>query len=358
MNGKVRLLIVDDSSFVRLAIARQMGADPEIEVVGFAHDGLEALEKVRELKPAVVTMDVTMPNMDGITALRHIMAECPTPVVMVSALTGDQAQVTFDALDEGAVDFFLKPGVSNPAGAGVVAEELRQKVKQAARIPPARLRPGMARRRPSYHAKPPLARHLAAMDLVIVVGSSTGGPNALTELLPAIPPDISAGILVVQHMPPGFTRSLADRLNAICQMEVKEAEPGDSLRSGRVLIAPGGYHMTVSKDGEIHLDQEPPVCGVRPSVDVTMASAASAYGRACLGVVLTGMGVDGTHGAEMIKASGGVVLAEDESTCAVYGMPRSVAEAGLADKKIPLPQIAPEVARLCRSRRPASEVRS
>lgn len=342
----IRVLVVDDSTFARFAISRQLDLDPEIGVIDFACNGLEAVEKISVLKPDVVTLDVEMPRMDGLTALERIMSECPTPVIMLSSLTGEGAKATIKALELGAIDFFLKPSLAAPAGVREAAVELRTKVKVAARarvyrsVASVGSKPTLSKAREHLRGKPPLATK------VVVIGSSTGGPRALCQLIPALPADIPAAILVVQHMPPGFTTTMAARLDQLSEMQVKEAEAGDVLMRGQVFVAPGDYHMTVTKSGTINVNQNPPVCGVRPSVDVTMESAAQAFAASSMGVVLTGMGSDGTRGTSLIKAVGGRVIAEDEYTCAVYGMPKSVAEAGNADRVVPLPRIARELVRM------------
>jgi two-component system chemotaxis response regulator CheB len=346
----LRVLIVDDSAFDRSVIGKKLSAHPDINVVGYAKDGLEAVAQVQALKPDVVTMDVSMPNLDGLGALERIMRDFPTPVVMLSALTGEQSQTTIAALELGAVDFYLKPSIASPTGAPGADLELVEKLKAAASVPAARLRSMAAWNRSHRLGAAPTLRTVeraGRFRAVVVIGTSTGGPRALAELIPALPRDLPAALLVVQHMPPMFTRSLAERLNHESQLEVKEAEEGDHLSPGRLLLAPGGYHMVVGKGGSVSLNQESPECAVRPAVNVTMASAARYYGRAVLGVVLTGMGSDGTRGSAAIKAAGGRVIVEAESTCAVYGMPKSVKDAGHADNVLPLNRMAEEIIRIC-----------
>lgn len=351
MTKKVRVLVVDDSAFARATVARVLNAAPDLEVVGFACDGADALLKVNELEPDVITLDVTMPGMDGLETLERLMSDRPTPVVMLSALTAENASVTIEALRLGAVDFFLKGPLANPAGHQGAAEGLAQKVRMAAHVPPGALgaRRGaehLARvRKPRGHGRP------RALQKVVVIGSSTGGPQALFQVLPKLPGSLPAAILVVQHMPPKFTDSLAQRLDRASAMSVKEARAGDEIKPGVVLIAPGGQHMTVSADGTVGLDNRPLVCGVRPSIDVTMESVVAIYGSASVEVVLTGMGVDGCRGAGMTKAAGGLVVAQDERTSTVYGMPKVVADAGYADKVLPLSEMAAEIVRVCTERR-------
>jgi two-component system chemotaxis response regulator CheB len=350
MEKGIKVLIVDDSAFARSAIAARLGTDSVIEVVGQAKDGLDAIEKTKELKPDVVTLDVVMPRMDGLAALERIMHECPTPVVMLSALTGKGADATIKALELGAVDFFLKPSIASPVGRDESTEELVRKIRVASQVKVSTRRRDTRPRQPVAASAKRARRQANDFNKVVVIGSSTGGPQALNQLIPAIPGDIPALVLIVQHMPSGFTKSLADRLDQLSHLDVREARSGDQVGPGMVFLAPGGYHMRVTTKGEIQLDQGATECGVRPSVNVTMESAARVYGASVLGVVLTGMGSDGTRGATLIKGAGGKVIVQDEATCAVYGMPASVVEAGKADKELPLPYIADEIVQICRER--------
>ena len=346
MEERVRVLVVDDSVFARNAISKSLETDSEIEVVGTATDGINAIEQVKALRPDVVTLDVSMPRMDGIEALDRIMSECPTPVVMLSALTGENTQATVEALEKGAIDFFLKASTLAPAGRNGESSELVVKVKTAAKVPIANLM-AASRTKLAQAGNRKVKVSSTARRKILVIGSSTGGPRALTELMPQLPADLPAAILMVQHMPAEFTRTLAERLNQASELDIREAKKGDSLEYGTALMAPGGYHMVVKKTGAIDLNQGPMVCGVRPSVDVTMESVAEKYGNVCLGVILTGMGSDGTEGSKQIRLVGGKVAAEHESSCAVYGMPRSVIESGNADTVVPLSRLADEIIRMC-----------
>lgn len=346
----VRVLIVDDSPFARLVISRKLSSDPEIEIAGHAGDGAEALEQVRRLEPDVLTMDVEMPGTDGLTGLQRIMAECPTPVVMLSSLTSDGADVTLRALDMGAVDFFLKPSASNPAGMQQAVTELRTKVKAAAHVSPEALRRLLTAERIKRRVRPPSRPKVGAPRSIVVIGASTGGPRALATLVAGLSGDTSAAYLIVQHMPPGFTTSLARRLDGLSELSVREATAGDSIVQASAFMAPGGRHLTVGSGGILRLDDGPLVNGVRPSVDVTMISAARLFGSAVIGVVLTGMGSDGTEGARAIKRQGGQVVAEHETTCTVYGMPKSVVDAGCADRVAALPRIAGAVLEMASAR--------
>ena len=350
----VRVLIVDDSPFARVVIARKLAADPEIEIAGYAGDGAEALEEVRRLEPDVLTMDVEMPGTDGLTGLTRIMAECPTPVVMLSSLTAEGADVTLRALDLGAVDFFLKPSASNPAGMQQAVTELQSKVKAAAHVSGEALRRLLTTARIKRRAKPPVRSKAAVPRSIVVIGASTGGPKALGKLMSDLSGDASAAYLIVQHMPPGFTTTLARRLDGLSALRVREATAGDSIAQATAFLAPGGRHLIVGSGGILRLDDGPPVNGVRPSVDVTMISAARLFGSAVIGVVLTGMGSDGTEGARAVKRQGGQIVVEHESSCTVYGMPKSVVDAGYAERVAALPRIAGAVLEMAGARWAAS----
>ncbi len=339
MNRKIRVLVVDDSPFARVVIARKLQTAGDLEVVGMAGNGEEALDRVRELGPDVITMDVEMPGVGGLSAIKLIMAERPTPIVMLSSLTSEGTDTTLLALESGAVDFYPKPGMADPVGAAQSALLLQDKIRAAARIAPERLR-GPARRIRRLIDSRDKGRGWARL---VVIGSSTGGPRALLELFGGLPAELSAAVVIVQHMPAGFTSSFARRLDDVSPLAVKEASQGDWIRSGQALLAPGGYHLVINSGGEVALTTTPPVNGVRPAVDVTMQSAAQTYGADVLGIVLTGMGMDGTVGASAIRARAGRIIAEHESTCVVYGMPRSVIESGNADQVVPLTNIADQL---------------
>lgn len=347
LKRKIKVLVVDDSGFIRSIVSRQIGNDPDIEVIGTASNGQEALNKAKKLNPDVITLDVVMPEMDGLTCLKYIMAECPTPVIMLSALTGEGTDTAIKALELGAVDFYLKPSVMNPTGLNNSSNSLIQKIKVAARTKYSNSGTVNALKHSVQQKQPESRDKNIPMNKVLVIGSSTGGPRALMQVVPLIPEDIPAPILIVQHMPPVFTRSLAERLNSASQIEVKEAKSRDELKTGQALIAPGNYHMTVTKSNRVSLNQEPSEQGVRPSVNVTMRSVAATYGAISFGVVLTGMGSDGTDGAHHIKTAGGKIIVEDESTCAIYGMPKSIVDSGYADKIVPLHNIAAEISEIC-----------
>jgi two-component system chemotaxis response regulator CheB len=333
----IRVLIVDDSLFVRHTLRKHLDADPEIHVVGEASDGLIALEKVQELAPDVITLDVQMPRLDGLETLERLMDARPTPVVMLSALTQRGARVTIQALMRGAVDVVAKP--SQALNVQDVMDELIAKVKTAASLSPAQLLPPGARPRPVVARGVP--QRFRPGDPLIVIGASTGGPRALQQLLPQFPAEVAAGVVVVQHMPMGFTRALAQRLDRVSALNVQEAADGDRLAHGMALVAPSGYHLRFAGVRKVALDQGPRRNGVRPALDVCLESAAERHGASVIGVVLTGMGRDGLEGARAVKAAGGTVIAEHYTTSVVYGMPRSVVDAGLADHVLPLPQVMP-----------------
>lgn len=341
----IKVLVVDDSAFMRKLISDIFNQTPGFTVIDTARNGLEAIEKVKRTKPNVVTMDVEMPGLDGISALKLIMEQQPTPVVMLSSLTKNGAEATIRALELGAVDFVAKTGTLT-ADIDSVREELIQKVRAAASI---NVKHIVQPTSPSPKLNIIINNIPFAGEHVVAIGTSTGGPRALQEIITKIPANFPAGILIVQHMPPGFTKSLAERLNSLSAIQVKEAENGDIVRPGLALIAPGDYHMRVEKglnqQIKIKLSQEASVNGHRPSVDPMMHSVADIYRQNTVGVILTGMGADGSLGIKSIKESGGRTIAEDESSAVVYGMPRAAVELGVVDKITPLPMVANEIIR-------------
>jgi two-component system chemotaxis response regulator CheB len=368
---------VDDSVLMRQAVRRLLSADPGLEVVDIARDGLEALAKAEKLKPDVMTMDVEMPHMDGLSALKMLMERYPVPVVMLSSLTAAGAEATVRALALGAVDFMQKPSANQPGGMSALGDELVAKVKGAARArvrrPLLAMLPKPARSAPApqpglgngtglfggnrlagpapVQATPALQAPGREPDRLLVIGSSTGGPRALAEVVSSLPGDLPCAVLIVQHLPAGFTKSLAERLDQNSALAVAEAKDGDVLSVGRALVAPGDFHLKVVGK-RVQLDMGPRRHGVRPSVDTTLETATQSFGQAILTAILTGMGEDGTEGARAVKAAGGLVLAEHESTCVVYGMPRSVVERGLSDQVVPLDQMAEAIVRQLPALRP------
>lgn len=339
---QIRVLVVDDSALMRKMIPAILQADPGIEVVGTAMDGLFALKKINELRPDVVTLDVSMPRLDGIETLRRIRDEFGTPVIMVSSLTRDDAELTFQALELGAFDFVTKPQDAISVHIGEIGRELIAKVRAAAESPAPRGRPAPARRDTTVR-KAAVPRRMSAADSVLAIGISTGGPNALTYLLPQLPGDFPAAILVVQHMPAGFTEMFAARLHGLCAIEVREAKEGDLVLPGRALIAPGGRHLKVKRLplGTIAvLSDAPPVSGHRPSADVLFRSVAGEYGGRAAGLIMTGMGTDGAEGIGEIKAQGGMTFGQDEKSCVVFGMPKAAIEKQYITEVVALEQMA------------------
>ncbi len=345
MSGPVKVLVVDDSAFMRKAITGMLNSDPDIIVIGEAQDGEDAVRKVKSLAPDVVTLDIEMPRLNGLEALRHIMKERPVPVIMVSSLTDEGARETMKALDIGAVDYVPKHLSGNIVNISNIKDDIVSKVKQVGR---SKLKPGRsAGIKPAvvlvheFHERQDANR----IDLVII-GSSTGGPKSLQEVLPRLPANFPAGIVVVQHMLPLFTASFAERMRELCQIEVREAKDGDLIKPGLALIAKGGYQLTVNRskraDVSVKLTTEPKTIHM-PSVDVAMESAASAYNGRVLGVIMTGMGQDGCSGLKMIKKMNGRVIAQDEETSVIFGMPKAAIDSGVVDKIVPLGKIADEI---------------
>jgi two-component system chemotaxis response regulator CheB len=340
---RLRVLIVDDSLFMRAAIARALAGGP-FEVVGQAKDGSDALAQIARLAPDVVTMDFNMPGMTGAEAVKQIMQQRPTPVVMFSAHTRQGAKETFDALAAGAVDFVTKPAGEVSTDLSKIADELIRKLVAAGQ---ARPRAQVATPRPpsasgsfrGFGAISPVTSP-GTLPKLAVIAISTGGPAALGELVPALVPDLRVAVIIVQHMPAGFTGPLAERLDALSQLTVREARAGDRPLPGTVLIAPGDRHLELDDRGLVALTDGPMVNGCRPAADVTMISAARVYGRRSLGVVMTGMGRDGAAGALAIKRADGKTLAQDQATSIIFGMPKAALDLGAIDELAALSDIA------------------
>jgi two-component system chemotaxis response regulator CheB len=332
--ARIRVLVIDDSAFVRKAVERMLGAAEDIEVCGSAADGEEGLRKARELKPDVVTLDIKMPRLGGLETLERLMAEQPLPVLLMSTLTQEGAEVTLRGLELGAMDFVDKSSVQ-PMSMLSLADELIAKIRAI----------GSARVRPRPHPAPPRVAGRVAAELV-AVAASTGGPTALQQLVAGLPAGFPASVVIVQHIPRGFTKSLAERLDARSAIPVREAKDGDAVAPGTILIAPAGIHSRLVRRGGavvLTLDEEPRDALHRPSADVLMASVAEVYRERSVGVVLTGMGADGTEGLRAIRAAGGHTLAESEETCVIYGMPKAAFEAGVVDRAVPLDRVAGEI---------------
>lgn len=355
MNKKVTVLVVDDSAFMRKAIEGMLLKDPDIAVVGTAINGIDAIEKVKTLNPDVVTLDIEMPRMDGLTALEKIMAENPLPVIMVSSLTTEGAEATLKALDLGAVDFIPKDKSFASFGVLKIEDELREKVKNFGRRKAffSRLRRPAATRSttPAAPLITKAAPTITTKKKLVIIGTSTGGPQSLQKVIPMLPADLGVPVLIVQHMPPNFTKSLAQRLDSLSKLTVVEAQGKEQLEPNTVYIAKGGIHMKIKKVGAHYyteLSPEPVNSLHIPSVDVTAASVAENVGRDALGVIMTGMGSDGMKGLQLLKLKGGSVIAQNEASCVVYGMPRSVVDANIQDEIVPLDEIYQRIVAYCK----------
>ena len=356
----VKVLVVDDSGFFRRRVSEILSADPTIQVVGTATNGKEAIDQALALKPDVITMDYEMPMMDGITAVRHIMQRCPTPVLMFSSLTHEGARVTLDALDAGAVDFLPKNFEDISRNPEKVKQMLCEKVHTIARsnrrtapvaapaplsapthTPSALARPVTAA--PSSPTPAPAAVKRKSYRLV-AIGTSTGGPVALQRVLTQLPANFPAPIVLIQHMPAAFTKAFAERLDKLCRISVKEAEDGDLLRPGLALLAPGGKQMLIEgseREARLRIKEDDSArITFKPSVDITFATAAKVFADKVLAIVLTGMGADGREGARLLKQQGAKIWAQDEASCVVYGMPQAVTSAGLTDVEVGLADVA------------------
>jgi two-component system chemotaxis response regulator CheB len=352
---RIRVLVVDDSIVVRRVVTEELEAQADIEVAGSASTGRIALDRMAQLNPDLVILDIEMPDMDGLTALTHLRSSHPkAPVIMFSSLTELGAAATLEALSRGASDFFAKPG--GPGGLEASRQIIRAELIPAIRAlcarkqapPPAS--PTVREKTPVTSTPPRSTAATARID-VLAIGTSTGGPNALAEIFTCLPPGLPVPIVVVQHMPPMFTHMLAERLSRNSQIPTVEAKSGSELEPGKAWIAPGDHHLVLVRDGpriRTQINQEPHENACRPAVDPLLRSVASIYGRNSLAVVLTGMGQDGLRGCEAIRAAGGQILVQDEATSAVWGMPGFVARAGLADRVLPLPMMAGEIIRRIR----------
>ncbi|MCC6491015.1 MAG: chemotaxis response regulator protein-glutamate methylesterase [Candidatus Hydrogenedentes bacterium] len=343
--GPIRVLVVDDSALVRDILMRELNRDAQIEVVGAAPDPYIARDMIVELKPDVITLDIEMPRMDGLTFLRKLMRHFPLPVIVVSSLTQAGGEIAMEALESGAVEVMCKPGAAYTVGDMSVA--LIDKIKAAAQVKVTR-RAETAETRQSSVARLSMTQ---TTNKVLAIGASTGGTEALASVLSALPAN-APGTCVVQHMPEHFTRSFANRLNSLCAMEVKEAENGDTVSPGKVLIAPGNYHMLLKRSGAVYyveVKSGPLVSRHRPSVDVLFKSVARYAGRNAVGVIMTGMGADGADGLLEMKKQGALTVAQDEASCVVFGMPKEAIERGAADHIVALNKIPAKVLQLAQS---------
>lgn len=354
----IKVLVVDDSAFMRNALTSMLSSDPEIKIVGSARDGLEAIEKIKELKPDIVTMDVEMPKMDGITALRHIMQNNPLPVIMVSSLTTEGAKVTLEALDIGAVDFIPKNLSDLSINIVKIKEMLIDKIKYIGKkgIPKRathKQTPQLQSTQKPKEQRTPLPPSTITRTTgdrkvgIVAIGTSTGGPKALQEIIPNLPKDFPVPIIIAQHMPANFTGPFAERLNQLSQIRVKEAEEGEVLKPATAYIAPGRGHMRLKRprglETVVTISENKEEYIYRPSVDAMMLSVSELYPGRALGVILTGMGNDGCKGLMAMKKTGSRIFAQNEETCVVYGMPKAVVDAGIADKVLPIDEMAGEI---------------
>jgi len=349
----ISVVVVDDSAFMRKALSSMLEKDPEIKVVATARDGQEGLDLIRKHNPDVITLDIEMPRMDGLTALKHIMMEMPKPVLMVSSLTVEGAEATLKAMELGAVDFIPKQLSKVSLDIVKIELDLQAKVKQIARR---KFRPPVLARKPcvpTASAPCPPGDTEARREIVrpsgtlvrdlVAIGVSTGGPPAVQKVLSGLPKDFPAAIVIAQHMPAAFTGPFAKRLDGVCQVSVKEAENGDRLMPGHVFIAPGGKHLKLHQRVsrvEIEITTDPVEALYKPSANVLVGSAAEAVGRRALGVILTGMGSDGMEGVKVLKQKGGRALAQSDASCVVYGMPKAIVDAGLADEIVDIEEMA------------------
>ncbi|NNA15251.1 chemotaxis response regulator protein-glutamate methylesterase [Pseudomonas lundensis] len=378
----VKVLVVDDSGFFRRRVSEILSADPTIQVIGTATNGKEAIDQALALKPDVITMDYEMPMMDGITAVRHIMQKCPTPVLMFSSLTHEGARVTLDALDAGAVDFLPKNFEDISRNPDKVKQLLCEKVHTISRSnrrfsscsapqphtptpaprpsvsgfapagtpatpAPTRTTPIASRSAPAPAATANSPAPKRKAYKLVAIGTSTGGPVALQRVLTQLPANFPAPIVLVQHMPAAFTKAFAERLDKLCRISVKEAEDGDILRPGLALLAPGGKQMMIDGRGAVRILPGDERLNYKPCVDITFGSAAKSYGDKVLAVVLTGMGADGREGARLLKQGGSNVWAQDEASCVIYGMPMAIVKANLADAVYSLDDIGKHLVEAC-----------
>ncbi len=351
LHKKIRVLIVDDSAIVRKIFTQELSKYPDIEVVGTAPDPYVARDKIVALKPDVITLDIEMPRMDGLTFLKKLMKYYPIPTIVVSSLTPKNSAMALEALAAGAVEVLAKPGGSYSVGD--MSVQLAEKIRAAAKVRmfPSQIASSIA---PDRDALSEASKILALKETthkVIAMGASTGGTEALKNVLVQMPPN-SPGIVIVQHMPPKFTQSFAERLNELCQLEVREAKDGDAIIPGTALIAPGNYHMVLKRSGAryfVEIKDGPLVCYQRPSVDVLFHSVAKYAGPNAIGVIMTGMGKDGASGLLAMKKAGAKTIAQDEETCVVFGMPKEAIKLGAVDYVVPLQEIPITILKILRN---------
>ncbi|MBZ9688113.1 chemotaxis response regulator protein-glutamate methylesterase [Clostridium estertheticum] len=367
---KIKVIVVDDSALMRKIVSDMINAQAEMEVIDTAKNGQDLLTKIVSKIPDVITMDIEMPKMDGIKALKELKKmNINVPVIMLSSVSKAGTELTMECLEQGAFDFIAKPSGAISLDINKVRDELVQKIKLAfmqcegkntlmseksvksSRIDLNR-NSTIGLNEVATNTGTTLRSRTATMHYVeaVVIGASTGGPKALYKVITALPEDIGVPVLVVQHMPMGFTKAFAERLNLNCKLKVVEAGEGDTVSKNVVYIAPGGYHMEIGRDKRIHLNTEPSIWGVRPAVDKLFISAAEVYGSRLLSVILTGMGRDGAQGTAAIKDNGGFTIAEHQSTCIIYGMPKAAFETGKVDEVVPLDNVAEEITKVVMGR--------
>ena len=364
MSSRIRVLIVDDSAFIRNALSGMLSKSPDIDVIGIARNGEDALTKVVELSPDVMTLDIEMPGMNGLQVLKTVMAEHPLPVIMVSSLTEESAKETLQALEFGAVDFISKQSSKSVLDISKIEKLLLSKVKAAVwarshvtglvREPMVQKNPGQLlgssfTRNPRSYANTEKKKDTShkTLDSVVIIGSSTGGPKVIQDMLEEFPATLSSAVIVIQHMPKFFTKPFAERLNQLCPLTVQEAKDGDPLVPGQILVAPGSHHLRVENLGVrevgVRVSCEPVHLPYRPSVDLAMETGAKALGPLVIGVILTGMGNDGERGMRAIKEAGGHTLAQNEATCMIFGMPKAAIDSGYVDAVVPISRMTTEI---------------
>ena len=356
MSKKIKVIVVDDSALMRKIVSDMINAETEMEVIDTAKNGEDLLTKINRKIPDVLTLDIEMPKMDGMATLKELKKNnINVPVIMLSSISKTGTKLTMECLELGAFDFILKPSGGISLDINKVKEELVQKIKLAFMQSEGKntliTEKGFKTNREGSEAAVANKR-IVIMHKVeaVVIGASTGGPKALYKVITALPSNIGVPVLVVQHMPTGFTKAFAERLNLNSKLKVIEAQDGDLVEKNVVYIAPGGYHMEIGKDKRIHLNTEPTIWGVRPAVDKLFISATSVYGSRLLSVILTGMGRDGAKGTADVKDNGGITIAEHQSTCIIYGMPKAAFETGKVDEIVPLSNIAQEITKVVMGR--------
>ncbi|MGG7176610.1 protein-glutamate methylesterase/protein-glutamine glutaminase [Clostridium paraputrificum] len=342
--GKSRVIVVDDSAFMRKLISDMISSDEKFEIVAKLRNGKELLEKIDNLKPDIVTLDLEMPVLDGLSTLKELKRlKKRFPVIMLSSLTGEGSRQTIECLEQGAVDFIEKPSGSISLDIKKIEDTLLNKMHAILD------EPGTRKTKRIVAGNKRVMRPNFGVE-AILVGASTGGPKALQKVLTKLDGDIGVPVLVVQHMPKGFTKAFAERLDNICKLKVVEAEEGMNIVRNTIYIAPGGFHMTIGENKRIKLDQDPTIWGVRPAVDKLFKSAVKVYGGKLISVILTGMGRDGANGTEDVKDSGGITISQSESTCIIYGMPKAAYETGKVDMVLPLEEIGGKITSLAKGR--------